>query len=293
MSRITTALLALSTLYACSEGPAYHTIRDPSSTVAVLNGTTLSTHDVVERATQEGISPREALDLLIEEELLYQHSVVEGFSPSHQHSVDTKRLAVHALLREVVEQDVRLDTLDETVVREQSAAVAESRSTPEVRSASVVRVPFGDDSRPRPLALEVARHACERLASAETIDSLRSMRGNDLPQDTVIQDAQEFRSGAEGPLQGTIFALAEVGAVSSALEQDASFVCARLESVQAASTVAPHSVADEVRQDYLRHERTSRVIELAQAAERRFGVERHEDNIEVALSLSLEDPAAP
>jgi hypothetical protein len=280
-------------LSACGTDEEAATSNGDTASVATVNGTVISMDNVARRAEADQTSPRVALNALIDEELLYQFSVTEGFVPSGDRALDLKRLAVHAILRDVVEHEVQPETLDPDVLRTNCEAVAASRTPPALRIASVVSVPYGQESRTAPEAQAIAGRICDRLAAAETIDSLRTTLGGNLPEDVILDDAGNFRENESDTLRGIIYGLQEVGAVSPPFEAGGFMICARLEGIQQSEPVTVDAVEDEVRQDFLRHERTALVVRLAQAAESMHGVRRYEANINRAFALELDTEALP
>jgi len=292
VNRAGALLLAGCALSACGDSAANHAGHSDSPAAAEVNGRVISQRAIIERAETEEISPRAALDALIVEELLYQFSIAEGFAPANDHALDVKRLAVHALLREVVEREVNTETLDPAVLQEQSEALAAARSRPALRIASVVSVPFGPDSRSAGAAEAIAEQIFERLEAAETLDSLRATLGGDLPEDTMIQADMNYRENAEDTLRRVIYGLPQVGAVSEPFRAGDFMICARLENIHESQPVSAQAVQEEVRRDYLRHERMALLVRLAQAAESQFGVVRHEAIIDRAFALELEGSGA-
>lgn len=279
---------------ACGEstGEAEETLRSETA-VAHVNGVAIEEGEVLSRAQTNGLSAREALSEMVDEELLYQLSLSEHGGEAADLSLDEKRLAVHALMHRVIEAEVTVEGLDVDIIQEQSRLVAEARSVGEVRVATVLSVPFGSRTRSRGDAEGLSRELCGRLMAGEASESLRGSVGTTIPDDVMVQEDENFQETTEDPIAGMVFGIRAVGNVSEGDEVGDFTVCARLERIIEGTRVLTTDVEEEVRRDYLRHQRLRRVVLLAEGAAERFGVERFEENIDFALTLDLNLEAGP
>ena len=114
MNRAIVLLVLAWALSACGTDEEAATSNGDTASVATVNGTVISMDNVARRAEADQTSPRVALNALIDEELLYQFSVTEGFVPSGDRALDLKR--AKSLMATPVMIDLRnIYNLDEAV----------------------------------------------------------------------------------------------------------------------------------------------------------------------------------
>ena len=123
---------------------------DPSTVLATVAGTPITAGEVVTLARATGLSPRDALDRLIAEQLLAREAQRRGYATRPEVSAAVERASVRAWLEAEVERAVPASTVTDAEVATTYAAQRARFERPETRTAVHVLLPLdagADESR--------------------------------------------------------------------------------------------------------------------------------------------------
>ena len=233
----------------------------------------------------ESQSAQDALQDLVNEELMVQHAEALGLGDERGSALESRRLAVHALLQTVVEGEVTEETLDPEVLEREARSVADHRVRPGDRWCEEFRIGRSEEG-----ALAEAESVRERWARGEdeAFEMPESLRRGQF-QSEVRYDPE--RSG--NALVRAVYELGVAGDVTDTIRDGEDFVVCRLLRMEPDGEVHVDDVRAEVQGMYLNHERGQALLRLMQGVEENIRVVRDDEAIERTLNeLRVEELAS-
>ena len=150
--------------------------------VAKVNGHPIPAAAVARRAREAGLSPREALEQLIDEELLVQEAERLGIHREPDVVIEGKQAAIYAYLRQGFEQDYTREDIPEAKLREFYRANSRKKfQRPELRRFAHLFVKRPLMRRGRQLIL----HGPKDRALRKKMEALRQVVREENPQTTL------------------------------------------------------------------------------------------------------------
>lgn len=225
------SLLVGLVLLACGEGgPARPPRVKRGPVVAEVNGVAIHREEVEARMRHDGLSAREALDRIVDEELTIEAARQLGLSPARDLAFTRQRAQVQALLAREVESKVRPSDFGPTDI----AAAWETGRQLEADHLLVKtarQAAAAERARARAFAAEVGV-AARRTASREDFVALASsMRADGVT--LVTEDLGRFRRDGRfvRPFEDRVFRMSREGEISEPFETEFGWHVVRLRKV--------------------------------------------------------------
>jgi len=246
-----------------------------------VNDVPIPVEDVVRQMQVNEQSARAAIDALVDEALLAQHAQGLGFGDLERNELEFRRLAVHTLMSRVVEGEVTPESLDPEVLEREARSVADARVRPGDRWCDLFRIGRDEEG-----ALEEAEAVRVRWGSE---DAGETVVPESLSVGSVERNVPYDPSNSGDAVVRAVYELNAIGDVTDTLRSGGDFVVAKLVRLEPDGELGVDDVREEVRDMYLNHERTQRLLRLVQEAESRFRVVRNEELIDSTVAeLSIE-----
>lgn len=147
---------------------------DPADAVAQVGDQTISREEVEALMSRTGLSPREALEALVQERLLAAEALRRGYGDDPRVLREARKASAHVLLAEAVEVSAGPSDLPEAEVEQQLDETVRKRALPERRRADHILFQVGKKAaeEERAVALRGAREAVAELQQADDVDAV-------------------------------------------------------------------------------------------------------------------------
>lgn len=155
-----------------------HVVADP---VARVGGHAIGASEVKGRMAADGISASDALERLIDEEILVQEALRRGFTMDHEDERAIDRLMVRAMLRDL-EKEITPESISEQEVRESYARIEPGKQRGLHEMEGEIRARLCEKKRFERLVEIVRRLEAKGLVHYDdrAVERLTSMQG--LPE---------------------------------------------------------------------------------------------------------------
>jgi len=145
---------------------------DPSTVLATVADTPITAGEVVALARAAGLSPRDALDRLIAEQLLAREAQRRGYATRPEVSAAVERASVRAWLEAEIERAVPASTITDAEIATTYAMQRARFERPEMRTAVHILLPLdagADESRSAAAQRFAARAVAELRAEGPDV----------------------------------------------------------------------------------------------------------------------------
>lgn len=223
--------------------------------MALVDGRPIRAADVARQAAAAQVSPREALDQLVEAELLWGEARRRGL----ERSAEVRDVVAAALARRFLALTFEREVTPETAVTDDDLRKAYQRNAgeldrPEMRQVVHVLVPFDNAAEPEPARKQVLRARAEEVARrAATVRSGAEMMAlaPALSDGDITLKAEQIATGPVGytvaQFARPVFELPHEGAVSGVVETRFGFHVIYLERIVPPRHIPLEQVAPELR----------------------------------------------
>jgi hypothetical protein len=287
---ISSVLVGTLTLVACegSEVSAPIVVRDEhivADGIARVGDRPIGAADVALRMEAEDLNAEEALERLIDEELLVQEARRRGITEGHDDERALERIMVRAMLHDL-EADLTPEAVPDEEVREDFEAQREKLELPERRKSWHILVKDTSEAGRRLAeSIEAEVHAANdprsvfrRYAEGGNAETPPEVRAEDLPPITR-------RAGIEQPYKDALFAAESTGPLDSLVETSYGLHVIVLAEILPSERRTLKDVEGEIRARLSQKKRFERLAKLVQAGEAEGLVEYDEKGVARLLEM--------
>ena len=282
-------LIGLAIGCADDAAPERPSTREPASAevVARVDGVAIEGEAVRQYAIDHHVSPEEALEHLIEVELLASAARSGDAAAQRDVAQARRRAAVQRLLSELIEAGTAPEEIAPGRVQETYEARVDRVSTPERRTLREIRFRFdrGADEgalrRKAEAALADVRRAGDPSAVHAVIDARRE------EADVIVHGPIDREAELPAELIDAAFDSTQVGPLGGVVRSDRAYHVALVDAVLPASVIPLEEVEPQIRADLSRSDRIQKTRALLEQLGQRYGVTRLEENLAGALGLEI------
>ncbi|MDH3201976.1 MAG: peptidylprolyl isomerase [Myxococcales bacterium] len=253
--------------------------------VATVGGHAIGAPDVRERVTLDGVSAKDALGALVEEELLIQEAQRTGLSedPEAMRAVD--RMIVRAFLRDL-ERENTPEGISNQQVRADFERHREQFQLLERRASWHVLVK-ADTVKARELAAGILDEARQADDPREVFERYAEGAADDLDVPVVVEELPpiSIKADIEKPYKDKLFAAKTLGPLTEPVRTSYGWHAIVLTEIQPGAVRTLGDVEDEIRDRLSRKRRFEKLVEVVKRLEAEDRVVYNQAVVERLMSV--------
>lgn len=260
--------------------------RSVADIVARVGDQPIGASDIQARMKADGIGAKEALQELIDEELLFQEAHREGLTEDREDERAVERLMVRAMLHDI-EREITPESISEQEIRQDFAEHADKLQSPERRRSWHILVQDTTEAG-HELAQSILtdareaknpRSVYEHYAHGERAQGSLPIKAEELPAITM-------KANIEEPYKKALFAAKSEGLLKSPVKTSYGWHVIDLEEIIPAGNETAEDFEEEIRERLSQKKRFERVMSIIDELQGRGLVSYDDDAVNRLLSMA-------